>query len=800
MRAMFRVTFVLWMWMAWVPLFGQSLELTIQLSRTEVPLGATVELLRLADSLRLSAIVEEKGVVRFDGLETGLYQVQIRYIGYETLEKTLQIGEGLLRQRYQLSESALSLEQVTVTARRPLIRQEEDKTIIDPEPLANTSTHSLEILEKTPGVFVDQDGNIYLNSTTPATVFINGREQRMSAQDMATVLRSLPPGSIQRIEILRTPSTKYDASSSGGIVNVVLQKGVRIGRTGSISAGMNQGVYGNQFAGFQFNDSDDKNTWYLRANYSRPNAREDWRSDRLLAADSLLVQEAISRVPAQQAYLAAGGSRLLRPRWEGNYDARLNTSFQEAGTFNQTRVLGGPQMLLSENDNRIDNDTRFFSLQQEIGLRFSEDSLGREWDTRFAYTLSANANDQDYASRLLHPFAFLLEGEGENRQQRHFFLFQTDLSWRLPWSVKLESGLKGTAQRYRSAADYYFRTGQGLVPDAQRTNAFRYSEHIHAAYVQGSRTLGSSNILLKAGVRAEHTYMEGRQTIPGDTTFTVNRLDLFPYIFLSRSLFKIAGYDLRGYAIYRRTINRPGYQSLNPYIKYVDPYLYETGNPALRPQFTSNVEFNVSFDDTPLFAVGRNLTEDIFSSVIYQDPLEEQVAVRTFDNLGTNRETYLRVIGAIPPGGVYFFVVGAQYNLNEYSGIYEQQPLTFTRGSWRFFTFHNLRLGSDTRLTMNGFFMYRGQQQFYELENFGQLNLGLNRTFLDKKLHITLSANDILRTMEVRFRLDQGRIRSTGQRYSDNQRYGVNVRYSFGIRKREERRPLSEFPGENGQG
>src|SRR5215218_1559615 len=119
------------------------------------------------------------------------------------------------------------------------MRQEDDKTIIDPENLASSSINAYEILEKTPGLFVDQDGNIYLNSTTPATVYINGREQKMSTADIATMLKSLPPNSIASIEIMRTPSSKYDASGSGGIVNVILKKGVRIGFTGSVNAGMN---------------------------------------------------------------------------------------------------------------------------------------------------------------------------------------------------------------------------------------------------------------------------------------------------------------------------------------------------------------------------------------------------------------------------------------------------------------------------------------------------------------------------------------------------------------------------------
>ncbi len=105
-----------------------------------------------------------------------------------------------------------------------MITQEDDKTVIDPESLAEASASGYEVLEKTPGLFVDQDGNIYISSLTPATVQFNGREMKMSAADIATLLKSLPPNSISKIEIVRTPSAKYDASGSGGVVNVVLKK------------------------------------------------------------------------------------------------------------------------------------------------------------------------------------------------------------------------------------------------------------------------------------------------------------------------------------------------------------------------------------------------------------------------------------------------------------------------------------------------------------------------------------------------------------------------------------------------
>jgi hypothetical protein len=140
--------------------------------------------------------------------------------------------------------------------------------------------------------------------------------------------------------------------------------------------------------------------------------------------------------------------------------------------------------------------------------------------------------------------------------------------------------------------------------DDKRTNRYQYEEHIHAVYLQGSKTMGP--VALKTGIRLENTNMSGHQQIPKDTTFNLRRTDAFPYIYLSRSITKIAGYELRGYLVYRRSITRPSYGLLNPAIRILDPFLYELGNPSLRPQFTQNFEANISVDERLLFALGVN--------------------------------------------------------------------------------------------------------------------------------------------------------------------------------------------------
>ena len=180
-----------------------------------------------------------------------------------------------------------------------------------------------------------------------------------------------------------------------------------------------------------------------------------------------------------------------------------------------------------------------------------------------------------------------------------------------------------------------------------------------------------------------------------------------------------------------------------------------------------------------------NDTKDIFTNVIYQSTSNSSIAYRTYDNLGRNKEVYARVLGAIPPGKKYFFVVVAQYNHNFYQGQYENKPLSFKKGSWTFFTYHSLKLGKRSQLSLHGFMRLKGQQQFYELSPFGSLNASINRKFLKDKLTITLSMIDIFFTNKNNFTINQGSVNAYGERKTDSQRVGLNIRYNFGISKKE---------------
>ncbi len=772
-----------------IPQVREEIAVTIKIinQKKEPVAFASVTIINRTDSLQQQQAADSNGVTKFNLIKNGQYSVKITSINYQPIEKGISVTGSKTSFTFAAEPLGKTLEAVVVTSKKPLMKQEDDKLIVDPENLVASSTNGFEVIEKTPGLFVDQDGNIYISSLTPATIQINGRDMKMSAADVATMLKSLPPGSIDKIEIVKTPSAKYDASSSGGVVNVILKKGVKIGMTGSVNAGAQQGRYGNQFIGFNLNNNDGKKSSYINLNYSRRNSYEKIVTDRLFSPDSMLSQDAFTKYPATTYFAGYGLNYSVGNKWNIDFSGHANLNDFNNSTENKIAIkkISSSQTLTS-NLNKVTNNGSSLVIGNGIETKLKIDTLGSEWTNNVFYYYSHHTSDQFFTTSFYSPPLPANGGDGSADNKRNFFSAKSDLKLKMKNKFVFEAGIKSTVHTYKNITNYFRESGGVRTKDNNRTNTFSYSENINAAYLQGSKTFGK-DIVLKMGTRLENTNMKGRQIIPTDTTFTIHRTDLFPYIYLSKNLMKIAGYDLRAYLVYRRTITRPVYEQLNPFSKYIDEFLSEIGNPSLRPQFNQNYEANVSVDERPILAVGVNDTKDIFTNVIYQsDTSSRSQAYRTYDNVGKNKEWYFRGLGALPPGGRYFFVLGAQYNHNFYQGFYEKTPLSFKKGTWTLFTYQTFKVDKRSIITLNGFVRFKGQQQFYELSTFGALNTSINRKFMKEKLTVTLSLSDMFASNKNNFTISQGSVDASGFRQSDTRRVGINLRYNFGIRKKEE--------------
>jgi hypothetical protein len=531
---------------------------------------ATITVVNRIDSLQtIKKVADSSGMAKFN-LTKGLqYTVKITSVNYQSVEKGIAVSGNQTLFSFTAEPLPKTLGNVVITTQKPVMRQEDDKTIIDPESLAAASSSGYEVIEKTPGLFVDQDGNIYISSLTPATVQINGREMKMSASDIATMLKSLPPDAISKIEIVRTPSAKYDATSSGGIVNVILKKGVKIGMTGSVNAGMQQGNYGNQFAGFNLNNNDGKKSSYINLNFSNRNSYERIVTDRIVSPDSLLSQSAYTKYPAKTYFAGYGLNYELGKKWNLDFSGSINLNDFNNYTDNQTDIRSiSTSQSLSNNLNRVNNKGSNLLIGNGIETKLKMDTSGSEWSNNIFYYYARNKSDQAYVTNFYTPFIFTSSGDGTGDNQRNFFSAKSDLKLKMKKRFTFETGLKSTFHSYKNIASYFRDISGVRTKDNKRTNTFNYNENINAFYLQGSKTFGK-DIILKIGSRLENTNMEGKQIIPKDTSFTIHRTDLFPYIYLSKNIMKIAGYYLRAYLVYRRTISRPVYEQLNPFPRYV---------------------------------------------------------------------------------------------------------------------------------------------------------------------------------------------------------------------------------------
>jgi iron complex outermembrane recepter protein len=769
-------------------------QISIRASASDSLTNATIQLYSLPDTLLLQSQVSKAGKNVFFVKPYSKYLAKVSAVGFEMVEKMIIVVNKSLSLTIALRIKNKTLNSVTIISKKPLIKQEDDKTIVDAEPLAGSSTSAYEVLEKAPGIVLDQDGNVYLTSTTPATIYINGRQMRMSTEDITSLLKSLPAGSVSKIEIIRTPSAKYDASSSGGIVNVVLKKGIKIGTTGSVNMRYDQGVYGTASAGFSVNHSVGKMNSYLSYQYTHRNYFDDIQSDRLINSDTLLSQKSSTRYSTITSYVGAGIDLEFSKKFDLAYDMRL------IGNHNSSKALSindftqtGSQSEFYQSQTAISNIGRSFFISNELSAKYKIDSVGSGLSNEIDYNYTNNKSALSYTDNYILPMSSPKYGNGALQSPSNMLDFKSDLTLQLKYKFWLETGIKLSDLTDNNLALYYTQTGN--LPkevDPYQTNTFKYRENINSAYLQLSKTYQTINF--KAGLRFENTDIAGRQYIPTDTSISIKRNDLFPYFYAKRPLFKIFGYPLTGNAIYRRSITRPGYSALNPSPTFIDPFTFNVGNPKLKPQFTTNYEINSTYNDFPVFAVGVNDTKDVFSPVTYQND-SSKIAYRTFDNLGRYKEIYARLFGGLPSGHKYFMYAGVQFNHIQYRGGYQGFPLIFSRSSWTFFTGHDLKATPTLKFNLSAWMYVNGLRSFYELRTLGQLNFNITKTLMDNKLSIILSGNDILKTNKSVFHLQQGDVLVNGTRVQDSRRIALTVRYNFGIAPKEEKKePFNQVP------
>src|SRR5258705_4621957 len=243
--------------------------------------SATITLLRMKDSsVAKMSVADKTGKFVFDGVAEGKYIVSISAVGHtKGYSETFEINEAntsITLKTVELVPVAKNLGVATVTAKKPLIEQKIDRMVVNVEAsVTNVGATAMEVLEKSPGITVDKDGNISLKGKQGVVVMIDGRPSYLNGADLANMLRSMSANQLEQIEIMTNQPAKYDAAGNTGVINIKTKKNKQFGYNGSITSGYTQGRYPRFNESFNFNYRKNKVNFFSNLSYNRNHRGED---------------------------------------------------------------------------------------------------------------------------------------------------------------------------------------------------------------------------------------------------------------------------------------------------------------------------------------------------------------------------------------------------------------------------------------------------------------------------------------------------------------------------------------------
>ena len=515
----------------------------------------------------------------------------------------------------------INLNEVIITKKKPLIVQEIDKTVVNVESMISAAaSNTLEVLEKTPGISINSNGEISLNGRSGVLVLIDGKNTYLSGQDLAAYLKSLPGGNLDKIELIDNPSAKYDASGNA-IINIRLKKNRIGGLTGSVSLSASLGRYTRNNDAVNLNYNHKKLNLFANLGYNEEkNYREDHFDRRFFSEGGAL----ISTVDLQNNLVYK--DRGFNANIGMDYAATAKTVYGFIFNVNKGRRNGVFNYESSDFDAKNglertgEGDTRARDSRTNLGFNFN---LQHKFDSK-GKELSADINYLNYNSngnQALQNFTYAPEGALIGQETFRYvipagidiYTAKADYVHPLKNKARIEAGFKSSIVDNDNLNKFYNVRGAEETIDNRQSNHFKYHENINAVYLNSQKSW--KRLGVQIGLRAENTLVRGNQLGNDEvrgSSFTKNYTGLFPSAYISYKLDTLGKNTLGLMAV--RRITRPNYQLLNPFVFYRDQYSYTSGNPMLNPQYQSRIE--LKFQHKQFLNMG--LSYNTFSDLIFQ--------------------------------------------------------------------------------------------------------------------------------------------------------------------------------------
>jgi outer membrane receptor protein involved in Fe transport len=585
------------------------------------------------------AVADEKGFFRLKNLKNSRYRLTVSFIGYETrtldslfiTDKDPVVELGNL----MLSPAVKLLKEAVVEGEKPLIEMKVDKLIYNADKdISSKGGNSQDVLRKVPMVSVDLEGNVMLQGTQNVRVLINDKPSSLMAASVADALKMIPADEIEKVEVITSPSAKYDAEGTGGIINIITKKKNIQGLSGSVNAGAGTRS-SNLFSNLNFRQG----RWGTGLNiggfgYTGIGEIRNIRTTTSSAVSTYLLQTGDNRTYG------------FGPYAQLNSDVDLSSKSSLSGSFRLNNFNNGSRGKTANDfsfdgtnySNVFTNDysTVTNGLSFDGNIDYKKSFRKKEQELTLSAQSTTNNRLTDYeVSRLDYSESPYYEETSKNRNLNNEKTLQADYAQPVGKDFLMETGAKAIFRDVVS--DYTYDTldfsGDAFVEDQARSDRFDYRQDVIAGYAQGTYTVGKFG--LKAGLRYELTTIEG-VIRDADSSFT-NRYDNFiPSGTVSYS--KPGKYSMK--VSYTQRIQRPGMTYLNPWVNTSDSLNITYGNPELEPETSHGFEFGFNtfrkFGSINASVYHRFTDNSIESIRTIQD---EDIYVTTYDNIGKNYTT-----------------------------------------------------------------------------------------------------------------------------------------------------------------
>jgi hypothetical protein len=674
-------------------------------------------------------------------------ELKISFIGFRDTTLTLSkesSANSINLGTIALSGDMIALNSAVITSRVPLIEQKLDKIVMNvAEAIITHGSDALEILKKAPGVSIDPSGKILLNGS-PVEVWMDGRPSNMTGADLESLLSGTDGSTIDKIEIIAHPSSKYDAAGSGGIINIRTKRNFAHGVNGSFRAGYTAAPYEKYYhqsdATLVINNRGVKNstsfTYSPRFSngFNRFTTMTDMGDGSITHSNSMMLKTFNGHtIKLSNDYFASKKSIFgfvvsgsLRD-FTDSTDSSTGSEFYKDGSMIgsvSTKIVSRYKF---DNISANLNYTHIFRDNQEITIN----------GDYFIYDQNRSSDQYNHyfgASGFINRDPVIFKTYSE--QLIKILSIKSDYEHSFGDKTKMEAGAKWARSKTDNDLIWKDKTDEIWIPNISQSTLFYYTEDVSAGYVNISNKI-SPKFNIKAGLRAELTQSTG-EWITADTVTKKQYLDLFPTIFAGYTPNKI----IRTSLSYSMRIQRPNFEQLNPQRYYIDATSSAQGNPNIEPEYIHQLNLSLGISQHFNFGINARFTNNNIVQTPSFDPLTGDKLL-TWDNFGK-----LNMIGI--NATITEFPVKKWLIINSNIFVSHIESTLESYSTRSLFTQGNLSMAillpKDAKIELSGFYQSGLPYGFFNIKPKSDFTFGVKKGVFKSKGTISLLATDILGT------------------------------------------------------